>query len=109
MPLSHLRIALAAALLLPACSDRPAAIAPEPVSELSAPGARAPAPSASAAPVLRTSLVRERREVVVRGVKEEWRIEWVEQPELSCFSNWACPCQGFELGETGAFDLVRTR
>lgn len=61
-------------------------------------------------------VVREERTVVVAGAKEQWRLEWRAAPAPVCgpegdpMDEWAlCPCAGFEFGEAGELDLVRTR
>jgi len=53
-------------------------------------------------------VVREERQVVVAGVTETWRIEFLGKPEPACF-DLACPCTGFAFAELGHADLVRLR
>lgn len=61
------------------------------------------------------SIIQEERAIVISGVKEKWRLEWVSAPNPVCapeegFFVWGvCPCAGFEFGEEGELDLVRLR
>jgi hypothetical protein len=76
--------------------------------------AGAPASRASTAAAPRGA-VREERTVVVDGVPERWKLEWVGKTAPACppesgWDEWGmCPCAGFEFGEDGDLDLVRTR
>lgn len=56
-------------------------------------------------------VVRERREVLVSGVRETWRLEWTRPPAEACTpeEGFTCPCAGFAYGERGDLDLVRSR
>lgn len=61
-------------------------------------------------------VVREERKVLVAGVEETWRLEWRKAPSPACGPEkgeeveWTtCPCAGFEFGEAGEADLVRSR
>lgn len=58
-------------------------------------------------------VVREEREIIVDGLKEQWRLEWLNSPQPSCTPDeldWmTCPCMGFAFGERGAMALVRKR
>lgn len=60
-----------------------------------------------------TPTIREEHTVVVDGVEERWRLEWVGQPKPACAPEqpeWmTCPCSGFAFGEAGTLVLVRTR
>ena len=60
--------------------------------------------------------VREERTVVVNGVAERWRLEWVGPTKQVCtpdkgwVDEWGlCPCSGFEFAEDGDLELVRIR
>ena len=60
--------------------------------------------------------VREEKTVVVDGVKERWRLEWIGATKEVCppddaqMDGWGtCPCNGFEFAEEGQLDLVRNR
>lgn len=57
-------------------------------------------------------VVREEREIIVNGLKEQWRLEWLNSPQAACSPDepdWmTCPCMGFAFGERGALALVRT-
>lgn len=67
--------------------------------------ARAPAPQAR--------VLREERTVDVNGTTETWRLEWAHPPGPICPPDdpgwFTCPCSGFEFGEEGELDLVRSR
>lgn len=64
---------------------------------------------------------REVRQIVINGVTEEWRLEWLSPPKPVCGpesaragssdpENWTyCPCNGFAFGEMGDLVLVRVR
>ncbi len=56
-------------------------------------------------------VIRETREIVINGVKEEWRLEWSASPREVCGPDdpdWmTCPCMGFAFGEGGTLTLVR--
>jgi hypothetical protein len=56
-------------------------------------------------------VLREEKDVAVDGVTEKWRLEWPRPPVPDCIDeSWSgCNCAGFELGEKGDLDLVRTR
>jgi hypothetical protein len=60
-----------------------------------------------------TSLVREERKIVINGIEEHWRLEWLGKPSPACGpedEDWTtCPCTGFAFGEQGNLDLVRKR
>lgn len=60
-----------------------------------------------------TPTVREQQTVVVDGVSEIWRLQWMTAPAPACGprddSALICPCAGFAYGEAGALDLVRLR
>ena len=57
--------------------------------------------------------VREGHKIVVHGVEERWRLEWVGRPRPACSPDqpeWmTCPCNGFAFGERGNLVLVRER
>ncbi|HEX7578811.1 MAG TPA: hypothetical protein VF580_02340, partial [Thermoanaerobaculia bacterium] len=59
------------------------------------------------------SLVREAADVVVGGVREQWRLEWAKPPLPACEASdpiwFTCPCSGFAFGEKGELNLVRSR
>ncbi len=67
----------------------------------------------AAAPASRAPIVRERKEVLVAGAKEVWRLEWAAVPKPFCDDEpdglITCPCQGLAVGEVGELWLVRTR
>jgi hypothetical protein len=72
------------------------------------------APLQGSGPAVR--VLREERTVSVGGVEETWRLEWRTKPAPACgpergeTGDWTtCPCAGFEFGESGELDLVRTR
>jgi hypothetical protein len=59
-------------------------------------------------------LIREEHKVLVDGVEEVWRLEWVNPPSPVCSPDepdvWpTCPCEGFAFGESGNLVLVRKR
>jgi hypothetical protein len=85
------------------------ASAPAPLAS----SASAPASAADVAPVSPPSqaILREEKKVIVDGVTETWRLEWIRPPVPACMdSTWAsCACAGFSFGEKGDLDLVRTR
>jgi hypothetical protein len=61
-----------------------------------------------------TPVIREEHKVVVDGVEELWRLEWVSPPKPACSPNepdvWStCPCSGFAFGERGNLVLVRKK
>lgn len=59
-----------------------------------------------------TPNVREEQRVMVDGVSEIWRLEWMTPPKPACEPNddsLNCPCVGFTYGEAGVLDLVRLR
>src|SRR5215218_4566146 len=56
----------------------------EPSAEPSASASAADPPPPAA---LTHPLLRERAEITVDGVKEEWRIEWTTQPSDACFDD----------------------
>jgi hypothetical protein len=96
--------------------------APAPLAS-SAPDAASASPSASPVAALDAAtsattaaspsqaVVREEKTVVVDGVSETWRLEWIRPPVPACMdSTWeTCACAGFSFGEKGDLDLVRTR
>jgi hypothetical protein len=57
------------------------------------------------------AILREEKQVVVDGVTETWRLEWIRPPLPACMdSTWeTCACAGFSFGEKGDLDLVRVR
>lgn len=61
----------------------------------------------------KTPIVRETQTVMVDGLPEQWRLEWLSAPKPVCppeGEEWrTCPCHGFEFGEKGRLDLVRVR
>ena len=58
-------------------------------------------------------LIREQHEIVVNGVEEQWRLEWLSPPSPACApddNSWyTCPCNGFAFGEQGKLILLRDR
>jgi hypothetical protein len=81
--------------------------APPSAAAAKAPAATAARPRAS---------IREERRVVVGGVTERWRLEWVGKtveacpPDREWSEEWGtCPCAGFEFAEAGELHLVRLR
>jgi hypothetical protein len=60
-----------------------------------------------------TPLIREEHKVVVDGVEEHWRLEWLSPPSPACSPDdpvWStCPCSGFAFGERGNLVLVRKK
>lgn len=59
-------------------------------------------------------VLREEKTVLVDGVKEDWRLEWVSPTKPVCSPEepdaWpTCPCEGFAFGESGKLELVRKR
>lgn len=60
-----------------------------------------------------TPILREKATVVVDGVEETWRLEWLGPPKPVCDPDddgWmTCPCEGFAFGESGDLQLVRER
>ena len=59
-------------------------------------------------------ILREQRDVVVDGAREQWRLVWKGKPQPACAPDdgledgWlTCPCDGFAFGEQGDLDLVR--
>jgi hypothetical protein len=108
-------LALAPFALL-ACHRPAPTISVEPPPTTTAPSSSAEptsAPTAEPAAAIRPPgpRVRERKEVVVDGVTEAWRLEWTEEPVRECFDgSWSsCTCTGLAFGEMGKFDLVRER
>jgi hypothetical protein len=59
------------------------------------------------------AVLREKVDVVINGVEEEWCLEWLEPPKPVCgpdSEDWmTCPCEGFVFGESGDLQLVRKR
>lgn len=57
--------------------------------------------------------VREQRTIVIDGITEQWRLEWLSSPTTYCGpenADWStCPCSGFAFGEAGDLVLVRER
>ena len=53
-------------------------------------------------------IAREEVKVVVDGVEEVWRLEWLTPPRPVCGpedDDWmTCPCEGFAFGEWGDFN-----
>ncbi len=75
-----------------------------------------PAASALASPLppvsepTPTPVVREHRQVQVAGQAETWKLVWRNTPQLICADpDFNCPCIGFQYGERGTLDLVRSR
>ena len=68
-----------------------------------------------------TPIIREQRHIVIDGVSELWRLEWMSPPKPVCGpdsdklgsndpEDWTnCPCNGFAFGEMGDLFLVRVR
>jgi hypothetical protein len=57
-------------------------------------------------------LLRERAEVTINGVKEQWSLRWDTPPKPFCEypeDAMTCPCAGFGYGETGKLSLIRER
>ena len=59
-------------------------------------------------------IIREERNIVIDGVEERWRLEWVSTPSPACAPpvepGWMnCPCEGFAFGERGDLVLVRKK
>lgn len=58
-------------------------------------------------------ILREEHKIVVNGVEEVWRLEWMKPPSPACGpenDDWVtCPCTGFAFGEWGDLRLVRKR
>ena len=58
-------------------------------------------------------IICEERKIIIDGVEERWRLEWVNTPSPACGPddpNWmTCPCEGFAFGERGDLVLVRKR
>jgi hypothetical protein len=57
------------------------------------------------------TIFRDDEDLVLDGVKENWRLEWARAPLPDCMSaGWdTCTCAGFAYGERGDMDLVRTQ
>ena len=58
--------------------------------------------------------VREQQEIVIHGLREQWRLEWKGPAKPYCGANqvsmaMTCPCEGFAYGESGDLYLVRAR
>lgn len=55
--------------------------------------------------------VRERKRVVLDGVEEEWRVEWIGPATDTCFdgTRQSCLCAGLGFAESGTFEIVRAR
>lgn len=48
--------------------------------------------------------------MVVAGQTETWRLVWLSPPQLVCDKpEYTCPCIGFQYGERGKLELVRSR
>jgi hypothetical protein len=75
--------------------------------------APAVATAPTSAPALPSDpLVRERVEVTINGVKEQWTLRWEAPPTPYCDipeDAMTCPCAGFGYGETGSLSLIRER
>ncbi len=60
-----------------------------------------------------TSVIREQHKIIVDGVEEDWRLEWIGPTKPACGPEdpgWMnCPCTGFAFGERGNLELVRSR
>jgi hypothetical protein len=61
----------------------------------------------------RTPVIREQHKIIVDGVEENWRLEWIGPTKPACGPEdpgWMnCPCTGFAFGERGNLELVRSR
>jgi hypothetical protein len=74
------------------------------------------APSASTArsgdkdPFALGTIFRDDEDLLLDGVKENWRLEWTKPPVPDCMATgWeTCQCAGFSFGERGSMALVRT-
>ncbi len=77
---------------------------------VASPSSPSQSPSSSPSPPSQ-AILREEKPVVVDGVTETWRLEWIRPPVPACMdSTWeTCACAGFSFGEKGDLDLVRTR
>jgi len=60
-----------------------------------------------------TPVIREQHKIIVNGVEENWRLEWIGPTKPACGPEdpgWMnCPCNGFAFGERGNLELVRSR
>lgn len=70
--------------------------------------------SASLAEGTKPALLREKKVVVVDGVRETWLLRWDRQPTAVCGAeegdvSLTCPCSGFAYGQQGELSLVRLR
>jgi len=59
-------------------------------------------------------IIREERKIIIDGVEERWRLEWVNTTSPACAPpdnpDWMiCPCNGFAFGERGDLVLVRKK
>jgi hypothetical protein len=89
-----------------------ASSAPSPVPSSTSPVALVASSSSPSSPSSpQQAILREEKKVVVDGVTETWRLEWIHPPLPACVdATWStCACAGFEFGEKGDLDLVRTR
>ncbi|MDD2736074.1 MAG: hypothetical protein PHF56_19245 [Desulfuromonadaceae bacterium] len=61
----------------------------------------------------KTGILREQQTIVIDGIAEQWRLEWMTMPIPNCnpeSEGWSsCPCAGFSFGEQGDLVLVRIR
>jgi len=59
------------------------------------------------------AVAREQHKIIVDGVEENWRLEWIGPTKSACGPEdpgWMnCPCTGFAFGERGNLELVRSR
>lgn len=57
------------------------------------------------------SLVRDAKEIVVAGKKEQWSLEWRTAPSFTCVdAGWlSCPCLNIAFGEIGDLYVIRRR
>ena len=59
-----------------------------------------------------TPTIREEQKVMVDGVAETWRLQWMTPPKPVCEPSsdlLTCPCTGFAYGEGGNLALLRLR
>lgn len=96
----------------PASTEIDAKAEPPATTGSTAGGASDPPPAGEPADADATArTVREAKRVRIDGVEEEWRVEWIGVPADTCFDETrdTCMCTGLELGESGTFEIVRTR
>ncbi|MDB4993412.1 MAG: hypothetical protein JWM74_844, partial [Myxococcaceae bacterium] len=83
-------------------ASREAGASPSPIASATPSVAdAAAAPPSSPSPS--QAILREEKQVVVDGVTETWRLEWIRPPVPVCMdSTWeTCGCAGFSFGEKG--------